>query len=192
MLMLHILSSPVRGAKSTARSLCAWRARRKIERLPAITVTATANYYKPWTSPNPDYRVRIENAEGVQVGTGCYAVSPLHDRIYVFKIEIAPKHQRRGYGLALLRYLANSYERPITPVHQAIGSYEFWFAARRMEAAGLVVTPDVRISEMDDEASRWQHLQPQAERLQRLITERLSRQEPWDVAVGRGLESGEG
>jgi hypothetical protein len=165
------------------------QARDRIERLPAIKLTTTANHYKSFTAPNPDYKATIHRADGKQIGTAAYALSPLDDRVYLFRIEIEAVHRRRGYGLALLWYLAKTYERPITPVHQAIGSYEFWFAARRMEAAGLVVTTDVRISEMDDEASRWQHLRPQAERLQQQISERLSRHEPWDVAVGRGLDA---
>jgi len=191
MLVLHLASGPVRGAAWAADLRCAWQGRRRIERLPAITVAATANYYKPWTAPSPDYRVRIGNAEGVQVGTGCYALSPLQDRVYVFKIEIAPEHRRRGYGTAFLWHLAQRYRQPITAVDERYSSREFWRAARRLGNAGLPMTTDLSSGEMDAEASRWQHLEPQAERLQRLISERLNtHHEPWHIAVGRGLESG--
>jgi GNAT superfamily N-acetyltransferase len=170
--------------------LRAWHGRRRIERLPAITVAATANYYKPWTSPSPDYRVRIENAEGVQVGTGCYAVSPLHDRIYVFKIEIATEYRRRGYGTALLGYLARTYSQPMTPIGEPFSSRRFWAVARRLP--DLVVTGPLSGGEMDAEARRWGHLEAESDRLQQTISKRLGTGEPWDIAVGRGLESGGG
>jgi hypothetical protein len=188
MLILHLASNLILLAEARNRRADR-QARERIERLPAITVAATANHYKSFTAPNPDYKATIRRPTGDRIGTAAYALSPLDDRVYLFRVEIEAAHRRQGYGLALLWYLARTYERPITPVHQAIGSYEFWSAARQLEAAGLVVTGDVRISEMDDEASRWGHLRPQAERLQQQISERLSRHEPWDVAVGRGLES---
>jgi hypothetical protein len=154
-------------------------------------VGTTANYYKAWTAPSPDYQVRIGNAEGMQVGTGSYAVSPLRDRVYVFKVEIDPEYRRRGYGTALLWHLARTYGQPITPVHETHGSHLFWATARRLESVGLVVTEELLSGEMADEACRWQHLRGDAERLQRLISERLNtHHEPWHIAVGRGLESG--
>ncbi len=191
MLILHLASGPVRGATWAASRWHAWHGRHRIERLPAITVAATANYYKAWTAPSPDYQVGIGNAEGVQVGTGCYAVSPLQDRVYVFKTEIAPEHRRRGYGTAFLWHLAQRYRQPITAVDERYSSREFWRAAQRLGKAGLVMTTDLSSGEMDAEARRWQHLRGDAERLQKLISERLNtHHEPWRIAVGRGLESG--
>ncbi|MDR6495975.1 hypothetical protein J2797_005900 [Paraburkholderia terricola] len=54
-----------------------WQGRRRLERLPRITVNATANYYKAFTTPNPDYEAVIHNSSGNEVGTATYAVSPL-------------------------------------------------------------------------------------------------------------------
>jgi GNAT superfamily N-acetyltransferase len=191
MQVIHAVSSLIRLAEAAMDHWVGRQARRRIDRLPPVTVTATANYYKPWTAPSPDYRVRIGNAEGVQVGTGCYAVSPLHDRVYVFKIEIAPEHRRRGYGTAFLWHLAQRYRQPITAVDERYSSREFWSAARRLGNAGLPMTTDLSSGDMDAEANRWQHLRGDAERLQRLISERLNtHHEPWHIAVGRGLESG--
>jgi hypothetical protein len=35
-----------------------WTVRRKLSRLPAITVSTTADYYKPFTSPNPNLKAK--------------------------------------------------------------------------------------------------------------------------------------
>ena len=165
----------------------AWQRRRRIARLPAIRIEATANYYKAWTSPNPDYKVTIHNAEGDSVGTACYAFSPLSDQVYLFEIEIAAEHRRRGYATALLWRLALIYRQPITVVKELYSGHQFWAAARRLRGAGLVVTAPFSVGDMDAESRRWRHLQPEQERLEKLIHERLFRHEPWAVAVGRGL-----
>lgn len=59
MLVLYAASSLTRGVEAMANRWSEWQAREKIEHLPPITVTATANYFRAWTSPNPDYRVTI-------------------------------------------------------------------------------------------------------------------------------------
>ena len=190
MLLLHLASNLNLIILAEARNRRAERqTRKRIEDLPAIRVVATANHFRAWTAPNPDYQATIRGADGERIGKAAYALSPLNDRVYLFRIEIEVAYRRRGYGLALLWHLAKAYGQPITPVHVLLSSHEFWRAARRLEAAGLIVTDEVRSGEMDDEAGRWQHLRPQVERLQRKISERLSRGEPWEVAVGRGLES---
>ncbi len=161
----------------------------KIEDLPPIAVNATANFYKPWTAPNPDLRVTIANANGTQVGTGCYAISPLNDRVYVFEIEIAEEHRCRGYGTAFLWHLSQTHSQPITAIQEVGSSLPFWNQARQLGGIGLIVTEEIRRSEMDAEARRWGHLEEDRERLHQLIVERLyTHHEPWHVAVGRGLD----
>jgi hypothetical protein len=190
MLVLYAASSLTRGVEAMANRWSAWQAREKIEHLPPITVTATANYFRAWTSPNPDYRVTIANAEGVEIGTGCYAVSPLNDRVYVFEIEIAPEHRRRRYGTAFLWHLAQAHGQPVTAVKGLFSSHDFWHTARQLADTGLVVTAQLSPSEMDAEARRWGHLEAERERLHQLIIERLyTHREPWHVAVGRGLDA---
>jgi len=164
------------------------RRKRTREGLPSIDVSTTADFYKVFTSPNPVLSAAIHNIAGDQVGTARYSISPLSDRVYVFDIRIAPHHQRHGYGTAMLCYLAKEYGQPITPIHEVESANEFWGAARRYRGAGLSVTEDISISEMALEATRWQHLAPIAECLDKLITRRLSvDREPWHVAVGRGF-----
>jgi GNAT superfamily N-acetyltransferase len=167
-----------------------WQGRRRLERLPRITVDATANYYKAFTAPNPDYDAVIRNSTGDEVGTATYAVSPLFDRVYIFEIEITPEHRGQGYATALLWHLAKTYGQPITAVKELYSANSFWSAARRLKEVGLVVTTQLSVGDMDNEAARWQQLKPEAERLEKLITERLTvHNEPWHIAVGRGLDS---
>ena len=166
-----------------------WRARRKLARLPAITIKTTANHYKPFTAPNPDIRAEIYNAVGQRVGKTTYAVSPLADRVYVFDINIARDFQRQGYATAMLWHLAKIYSQPITAIKELFSASSFWDATRKLAGGGLVVTQPLSVSEMRDEAARWQHLKPLAERLEKVISERLSiHREPWEMAVGRGLD----
>lgn len=166
--------------------------RRKQKSLPGIALKASANYYKAFTAPNPDYNAIIYNTMGDQVGTATYALSPLSDRIYLFDIEIFPEHRRRGYATAVLLHLTQTYGQPITAVKELYSAIGFWNAARQMKTAGLFVTMPLSVSEMDVEAARWEHLRPVAKLLESQITERLTvHREPWNVAVGRGLETTE-
>ncbi|RDS79058.1 N-acetyltransferase [Dyella monticola] len=166
-----------------------WRGRRRLARLPFITTKTTANYYKTFTAPNPDIHVVIYNRSGDKVGTAIYAASPLDDRVYVFDIKIAEHFRRKGYATALLWHLAQTCHQPITAIKELSGAYHFWHASRQLAGAGLVVTQPLSVSEMEDEAARWQHLKPVAKRLDKIITQRLCAQrEPWAVAVGRGFD----
>lgn len=165
-----------------------WRGPRRLPRLPTITVNTTANYYKAFTAPNSDIKAAIYNAAGDQVGIATYAVSPLFDRVYLFNIEIFADYRRRRYALALLWHLAQTYGQPISPVKELFGANSFWTVARSLSETGLAVTSPLSVGDMDEEAARWQHLQPDIERLEKRITERLAHHEPWHIAVGRGLE----
>jgi GNAT superfamily N-acetyltransferase len=123
------------------------------------------------------------------VGSACYAISPLNDRLYVFEIEIAPEHRRQGFGTAYLKHLSETHRLPLTPIKELYSSHRFWEATRRLAGTGLKVTAEISVSDMDAEARRWAHLEADRERLYRLIRERLFVHcEPWDVAVGRGLD----
>lgn len=164
--------------------------RRLVERLPAITIAASPNYYKAFTAPNPVLSATIYSTEGCKVGTAIYALSPLADRVYVFDLEIGPHHQRQGFGTAVLWHLAKEYGQPITAIKELHSAAKFWDAARRLGAAGLVVTEQISVSEMKLEAERWQHLRSSAENLDRQIGQRLHvYHEPWATAVGRGLDA---
>jgi hypothetical protein len=63
---------------------------------------------------------------------------------------------------------------PLTAVREPYFSCGFWATARKMVRAGLVVTGNVRPSEMDEEALRWRRLGAEAERLEQQIVERWS------------------
>jgi hypothetical protein len=60
----------------------------------------------------------------------------------------------------LLRAIAkacstNGHVLHVTPLHEVFGSSSFWAGLRAGQAPGLIVTQDIRVSEMDAEARRW-------------------------------------
>lgn len=93
-----------------------------------------------------------------------FGVSPSGDRIYVDKLFVAPEHRRRGYATSLLLEVVNfvastnaGNRYPITALQEVWASKPFWNALRSMQIQELKVTQDIRISEMLNEAKRWQH-----------------------------------
>lgn len=89
-----------------------------------------------------------------------FGVSPLQDRVYVDDLKVQEPYQRRGFARALLLQVAQRASPQIgvlsmTPLHELWASSEFWDALRAGAVPGLVVTRDVRVSEMDEEARRW-------------------------------------
>lgn len=171
------------------QQLQAWFGHREVRSFPEISLQTTLDHYKSFTSPNPHVTASIHNADGAKVATAVYALSPLADRVYLFSIEVKEAHRRQGYGFAVLRYLAQTYGQPITAVKELFVSTSFWDAARTPGSSGIQVTQQLSVGDMDKEASRWKHLQPDKERLERLISERLFvHQEPWHIAIGRGLD----
>ncbi|WP_432262971.1 GNAT family N-acetyltransferase [Cupriavidus sp. TMH.W2] len=161
---------------------------RALDRLPPLVVKAAADHFRVVTAPSPEFRATLHNGASEEVGTAKYGLSPLGDRVYVYDIRVPPAHQRCGYATALLWYLAREYGRPITPVQELHAASGFWNAARALAGAGVVVTEPVW--DLEAEAARWAHLRPDAERLAEQILERLHvRREPWQVAVGRGLDA---
>ena len=139
--------------------------------LRAISVTATADDSKVnFVAPNPDYNAKIRNAIGEIVGTAEFGISPLNETVFLYGLDILPAHQRQGYALALLVWLANEHNLPITPVHETIPARNFWISAHKFKASNLVLLDQLRCGEMNEEKSRWAHLVPESE-AERLIRE---------------------
>ncbi|MDA8445618.1 GNAT family N-acetyltransferase [Paracidovorax valerianellae] len=146
--------------------LSRWLVQRRLAHVPKITVDVTRNYYMTFTAPNPDVKVIIKNEAGITVGRACYAVSPLNDRVYIFEVEILSAHRRQGYGTALLLFLAQTYDLPITVVKELYSACSFWRFARGLGSAGIRLTQQLSVSDMASEAERWAHLQPKARQLE--------------------------
>ncbi len=165
--------------------LKAWR---KPKAVPTVTLNGTPNYFKAYTAPAPDVKATIHDQAGNQVGTVSYGLSPLGDRVYLFDIRIDREQTRRGFATAVLLHLMRTYGQPITPVKELHSASGFWDAARNMKDRGLVVTKSLGFGDMDFEAERWAHLAPAAKALESAILKRLAANEPWEMAVGRGLD----
>lgn len=156
--------------------------------LPEISLELTKNYFKAFTAPSPDVTATIHNSQGQIVGCAVYAVSPLYDRVYLFTIDIAQSFRRQGYGLAVLTHIAKTHGLPITTVKEVFSANSFWSAARSELATIAPMTSTLSVSEMDEEKSRWRHLQAEVDKLESVITERFLRGESYAHAVGRGLD----
>ncbi|WP_374709576.1 GNAT family N-acetyltransferase [Massilia scottii] len=157
--------------------------------LPTITLSVLKKeYFKVFTAPNPYVTETIHNSEREVVGSTLYGVSPLTDRLYLFKLEILPPYRRKGYGLALLTSLAKTYRLPITVVQPISPAILFWDSARKELADAVPMTQSLSGNEMDEEKVRWSHLKPKIDQLERAILERHLRGEPYALAVGRGLD----
>lgn len=146
-------------------------------------VTVVEEYYRTFTSPNPNMQATIYNESGIKVGHGSYALSPLQDRVYFFRIEIAPNYRRAGYGLAFLTLIVKKYNLPIITIKEAFSASTFWDKARSLR----LVSGTLSVSEMDEEKQRWRHVNGEAKRLDELISERFDDGESWEEATGRGL-----
>lgn len=155
---------------------------------PQITVEKRLRYDHTLTSPAPDYSGIIFSSEGERVGIAVYALSPLNDCLYLYEIRIDKNFVRRGYGLAVLQYLAQTYRQPIIPVHELESAERFWDAARRY-VTDVEVRESISVSDFDMERHRWAFLKPESDRLQEQISARLMRGESWEEAVGRGLDA---
>ncbi len=130
------------------------------------TPTTRGDYFFPAMSFNS--RILVE---GQAVGFVDYGPNPLGDRIYIHKIEVAPEYQRHGYGLAALALIAAQYPVPMTPVHIYGSALDFWSVAREhLQRLGSEITDQLRSSQLEEEAKRWQHLVPEPEN-ERLIRE---------------------
>lgn len=175
---------PTTEAEGSAGLLPATLGRTRSKLLPYIEIETSTNHHKSFTSPNPDINATVYSSDRVPVGHITYAVSPLFDRLYIFDITIHDAYRRRGFGLAVMSYLATTYRLPITTIKEVSQASGFWHSAR---LAGAPIDT-LSFSEMDTEAERWAHLKPHADKLELLISDRLFRnREAWETAVGRGL-----
>lgn len=168
------------------------RIRRKINQrtFPEVTLSDLKKEYggKNFAAPNPDITAAIHDIDGNVVGSTVYTISPLKDRIYLFEIKIDPAYRRQGLGLALLVFLAKEYNLPLTVVQPISPALLFWESARKELTNVIKMTESLSIGDIDAEKMRWNHFQPQVEKLERLIAERFRRGESYYQAVGRGLD----
>jgi hypothetical protein len=148
--------------------LRALRAARRLRDLPRIAVSQRANFCYAFTWPNPDLTAVVRGASGNLVGEMTYAISPLKDRVYIFDIRVEALLRRKGYGLAMLRWLATTYDIPMTPIKEIISAKPFWNEARRLCQKCFTVTNGLAVSDMQGEAARWGHLKLEAHRLIRM------------------------
>lgn len=163
--------------------------RMKAMRLPHLDVKIELDFESgSFVAPQPWQRARgriADQSEAIcRVGFG---VSPLLDRIYVDGLEVDARYRRKGYASALLKALVDKVSPPakplrITPLHEVWAAHEFWSSLRAGAVPGLVVTTDVRVSEMDEEAQRWR-AQPVAKGGSKKIDE-----EQRDVHHPEGME----
>jgi len=131
------------------------QASRLVGRLPPVELQCVVDPAHTWVAPGLGYRATILDDKYVDVGRVAFDVSPLNDRIYVHEIEIDQRHRRRGYGTAALWQLSQKYRQPITPIHIVGSALGFWAKARSLGPCGLIITEDLRVSEMDGERARW-------------------------------------
>lgn len=123
-----------------------------------------------FVEPNPDFQASILNGSMQEVGTATFGISPLDDTIYVYQIDVYPQHRRRGYALAFLSWLSSEHHLPVTPVHIVGNALGFWSAARALPDQMLIVSKELRLSEMAAEKNRWAYMisEPEHIRLQRI------------------------
>jgi hypothetical protein len=157
---------------------------------PEITLTIVKRVYggKNFASPSPDITETVHDSNGNVVGQILYTISPLKDRIYLFEIEVDPLYRRRGFGLASLVSLAKTHDLPMTVVHPISPALLFWETAQKELSDKVAMTQSLSINEMDKEKTRWNHFQPEIDKLEKAIAERFVRGEPYEQAVGRGFE----
>lgn len=152
--------------------------------LPEVSFKVKPNYYLRITSPAPEFAGAVFNTAGDQVGHLTYAVSPLLDCVYLYGITIEAPYRRKGYAVSVLNRLSLQYRVPITPVHTVIGAQAFWKSARKLSGHGIIIKDEIRATELEDEAQRWNHLEPVALQLKEKILQRLAAGDSWEDATG--------
>lgn len=97
-----------------------------------------------------------------------FGVSPLRDRIYVDGLYVHEGHRQRGCAAALLLAVVDLISvdgdprLSLTPLHEVGTSTAFWHVLRQGRVPGLLVTRDVRVSEMAAESQRWKDRRSQS------------------------------
>jgi GNAT superfamily N-acetyltransferase len=129
--------------------------------LPAIELIVNNRFvFGSFVAPHPWTYVKARALEGPVVGWVGYGLSPLFDRIYVDDLYIEPEFRRVGYASSLLLAVTkacstNGNVIPLTALHEVDASVRFWNRLRSGTVPGLVVTRDVRRTEMKAESRRW-------------------------------------
>lgn len=102
--------------------------------------------------PAPAYMALIE-ANGV-VGHVHYGLSPLRDRLYIYRLEIEPEHRRQGLALSTLWRLHLQFRLPLVSL-QPVSA--FWASAAVIlgQAGAHMSTAHASL-----ESCRWALLQP--------------------------------
>lgn len=156
--------------------------------LPSVRFETQFNHMKCFTSPSPDVKATVFNENGISVGRVSFAVSPLHDRLYIFDIAVFDEYRRNGIGMAIIDWLSRTYQVPLITVKEVFSASAFWTEVRRFISHNGGNLTTISVGEMPAEAARWSHLKGDSEALERQITERLLRGESYESAVGRGLD----
>jgi hypothetical protein len=115
----------------------------------------THNIHNPFL-PNPDQRLGFQNEHGDDVGYVSYAISPLHDRLYIHMISVCESVKRKGYGTAILLFLQAHYKLEICPIHPVGGAFQFWQHARSHKDINL--GEEIGSTGTAKEALKWDHL----------------------------------
>jgi hypothetical protein len=125
---------------------------------PDINVVRHSHTYGIHNSflPNPDQRLYFQNEYGDDVGYVSYAVSPLHDRLYIHKINVYEKMMRKGYGTAILKFLQDGYEVEICPIQPVSSAFDFWQHARSLKTINL--GGEIGSTGIAAESKKWAHL----------------------------------
>jgi hypothetical protein len=100
----------------------------------------------------------ICDVAGEKLGEATFGLSPLRDHLYIYRVVVSEPVRRRGYGLAFLLLVHNTYRVPITPIVETHCAEQFWDAAREWRQVGLEVTPGRSRASVLEELARWRHI----------------------------------
>ena len=133
-----------------------WRRKLQLKRkaLPAIRVAEGPERRDSFISGMTGQRIEAYTEQGVQVGYVEYGVTPPSTALWVGHIEVEMPMRRRGYGLALLRYLQARYQLPIHPVQVLYDAIPFWTAV----AERFQIGQRISVSEFPVFESEWKRL----------------------------------
>lgn len=152
------------------------RAIRPAKPLPQLDYEIEESFHvQSFVAPNPwmKARARLPGRPHI-VARLTFGVSPLGDRVYVDEMHVEESHRRQRFGSALLLHVASTARPgvvlPVTALHEVGTSLPFWNALRAGAVPHLLVTRDLRVSEMPIEARRWGHLNNVSRAFQRSST----------------------
>jgi hypothetical protein len=127
-----------------------------------LVVEHVTSHRQHFVFPGTDTLATIQ-VDDQPVGHVDFGINPLHDRVYINMIDIQRPYQRQGIGMSVLWQLWLMHQVPIVPLHEYGSSIGFWNLARsRFAAAGALIEPELRISQLDEAKKRWHHLVPES------------------------------